>query len=237
MQHAANGFAHRRVCAVAAHHIVGSHRAGAAPVHADGVFEGDGHRVVLRGGVDRQAHNFPAVIGRQARGRVLHHLQKQLMQTRLVDQDVRHLRAVICHVLHPPNAVNVVGVLGVWHPEGGLVHPIGFALDLVGKPKSLEHLHGAGVDAIGLALDDVAGHALDDHGLDLRELRQLRGQAQAGRPCTGDQHIDFFWQGLMQATVAAVGRGGLDVRVTASETIFIKLHHASPNSEISVKPK
>ena len=169
VQLAANGVAHCRVRAIASHHIVGPHRAGRPPVHADRVLQRHRHRVIVGAGVDRQPHHLPAVVGLEPRGGVFHDLEEQLMQARLVDQDVRHLRAVIRHVLHTPDALDVVGVLRVGHPEGGLVDPVGFTLDLVGKAERLEHFHRARVDAVGLALDDVRRHALGDHRRDLGE--------------------------------------------------------------------
>ena len=228
MQFTADGLAHRRVRAVAAHHIVGAHGARGPPVHAAGVLERHRHRVVVGGRVHRQADDLPAVVGLQPRGRVLHHLQEQLVQPRLVDQDVRHFRAVVGHVLHPAHAPDVLRVGGVGHPEVGLVDPVGLALDLVGEAEGLEHFHGARVDAVGLALDDVGGHALDDHRVDVRKLRQLRRQAQAGRPGAGDQHIDLLGQRLIGAAVTTVRCGLFDVGVSAAEAIFVELHGLSP---------
>ena len=227
-QFAANRLAHRRMRAVAAHHVVGPHGARGPPVHAAGVFQSHRDGVVVGGRVNREAHYFPAVVGLKPRRRIAHDFQEQLVQSRLVDQDVRHLRAVVGHVLHPAHALDVLWLLGVRHPEGGLVDPVGFALDLVGKAEGLEHFHGARVDAVGLALDDVAGHSLNNHGLDLGELRQLRRQAQTGRAGAGNQHVNFFRQGLVQPAVAPVRRCLLDVGVTATEAILVKLHHSSP---------
>ncbi|EWS62961.1 hypothetical protein Y695_03808 [Hydrogenophaga sp. T4] len=181
--------------------------------------------------VHRQTHDLPAVVGLQARGRVLHHFEEQLVQPRLVDQDVRHFRAVVGHVLHPADALDVLRVDGVGHPEVGLVHPVGLALDLVGETEGLEHFHGARVDAVGLALDDVGGHALDDHGLDIRELRELGGEAKARRAGAGDQHVDLFREGFVDAAVAAAWCGLLDVGTTTAEAIFVELHCLSPGFE------
>ena len=150
------------------------------------------------------------------------------MQTRLVDQDMRHFRAVVSHVLHTAHAFDVLRVCRVGHPKRGLVDPIGFALDLVGKPKCLKHFHCAGVDSVCLALDDVAGHALGDHHFYLWELRQLRSQAKACRACTRNQHIYFFWQGLVDAAVASVGCGWFDVWTATTKSVFVKLHVLSP---------
>ena len=124
----------------------------------------------------------------------------------------------------------MVWVLWVGHPKRGLVDPVGFALDLVGKTKSLEHFHRAGVDAVGLALDDVVGHALGDQGVDLWKLRQLGSQTQARRACTRNQDINFFWQRLVCIAVASVGCRFFDVGAATSKSIFIKLHHLSPKN-------
>ena len=162
------------------------------------------------------------------------------MQARLIDQDVRHFRAVIGHILHPPHPFDVLWFLRVWHPKCCLIDPVSFALDLVGKTKRLKHLHRAGVDAIGFALDDVAGHALDDHRLNLRKLRQLRRQTQTRWACPSNQHIYFFWQRLVDASVAAIGRCFLNVRVAATESVFIKLHaclQKFKHTKTSAQPK
>ena len=92
------------------------------------------------------------------------------MKPRLVNQDMRHFRTVVGYILHSSNTFNVFWLLRVWHPKSSLIHPISFALDLIGKPKGLEHFHTARVDAIRFALDDVALHALDDHCANFRKL-------------------------------------------------------------------
>ena len=154
------------------------------------------------------------------------------MQTRLVDQDVGHLRTVVGHVLHAANALDVIWILWIGHPKSSLIDPIRFPFDLVGKTKSLEHFHGARVDAIGLALDDVGRHALHNHGLNVGELGQLGGQTQACRASARNQNIDFFGQGLIDTPISAVGGCLLDIGAAASETIFVKLHHCSPQLPI-----
>ena len=231
MQLPTDGLAHSGMRAITPHHVIGTHGTRGAPVHAGGILQGHRDRMILGGRVDRQTDDFPAVIRLQSRGGVLHDFQKQLMQARLVDQDVGHFRAVIGHVLHPSNPLDVLGVLGIRHPEGGLIDPVSFALDLVGKAKGLEHFHGARVDAVGFALDDVGGHALDDHRLDFGKLRQLRGQTQTRRPGASNQHIHFLGQGFIDAAVASVRRGFLDIGIATSESIFIELHHTSPKVE------
>ena len=79
-----------------------------------------------------------------------------------------------------------------------------------------------------LPLMMLVGHALDDHGLDLRELRQLRGQTETGRAGAGDQDIHFLWQRLIDASASPVGRGLLDIGVATAKAIFVELHCLSP---------
>ena len=108
------------------------------------------------------------------------------MQPCLIYQDMRHFRTVVGYILHSTNTFNVFWLVRVWHPKRRLIDPVGFALYLVGKTKGLEHFHTARVNAIRFAFDDVAGHALDDHRVDLWKLRQLRSQTQACRACSGN---------------------------------------------------
>ena len=100
------------------------------------------------------------------------------MQSCLVNQDMWHFRTVIRHILHTAYTFNVFGVLRIWHPKRSLIDPVGFPLDLVGKTKGLEHFHTARVNAVRFTLDDVAGHAFDDHRGDVWKMRQLRSQTQ-----------------------------------------------------------
>ena len=115
------------------------------------------------------------------------------MEPCLVNQDMRHFRTVVGYILHSTNTFNVFWLVRVWHPKRRLIDPIGFALDFIGETKGLEHFHTARVDAIRFALDDVAGHALDDHRIDLWKLRQLRSKTQTCWACSSYQYIYFFW--------------------------------------------
>jgi hypothetical protein len=101
-------------------------------------------------------------------------------------------------------------------------------LTLSAKPKAWNISMVRVLMPSALPLMMLRGHALDDHRLDLGELRQLRGQAQAGRPGAGDQHIHLLGQRLVDAPVAPVGRGFLHVRVAAAEAILVELHLRSP---------
>ncbi len=169
-----------RARAVATDDVVGPHLGRLAPVHA-GIFQRHGHRVVVRLRVDHQVLHRPVVVGREPGGRVLHDVEEQLVHPGLVDQHMRHLGAVVGHVLHPVDPPDMGGVRRVGRPERRLVHPVALALDLVGETEGLEHLHRAGVDAVRFALFNVARIALDDHRVDLGELRELSREAQTGR--------------------------------------------------------
>mgnify|MGYP002261194059 CR=1 FL=1 len=135
--------------------------------------------------------------------------------------------AIVGDILHPIRAPNARRVLRIGRPERRLVDPIALALDLFGETEGLEHLHRASVDAVGLALGDVTRVALDNHRLDLGELRQLRRKAQPCRACAGDQHVDLFGQRRMRAVFSAARRRILEVRVTPSKTVHIELHRRS----------
>ncbi|MEY5027697.1 MAG: hypothetical protein RLZ63_12 [Pseudomonadota bacterium] len=44
----------------------------------------------------------------------------------------------------------------------------------------------------------------------------------------GNQYVDFFGQRLVDAPVAAIRCGRLDVRIAAAKTVFVELHIVSP---------
>ena len=81
-------------------------------------------------------------------------------------------------------------------PERRLVDPIGLLQHALAEAKSLEHLHGAAGDAVGLAEQQRAGLLLDDAGLDVGKGRQLRRQRQTGRAAADDQDVDLVGQSV-----------------------------------------
>ncbi len=62
----------------------------------------------------------------------------------------------------------------------------------------------------------------------LGKLRQLSCQTQTRWASARNQHIHFFRQWLIGATVAAVRGGLFDVGVATAKTVFVKLHVLSP---------
>lgn len=95
------------------------------------------------------------------------------MDPRLAQDDVRHLREVVLHIL---NAVGPRDALArrSWPPEDGFVNPIGFSGHFFRKPERLEHFHGAAGDPVRLTDLQRSGFTLDDAGSDVRKCRHLR---------------------------------------------------------------
>ena len=149
------------------------------------------------------------------------------MHTRLVQNDMRHVRQAIFNVLHAAAAHNMAAVATtavVGFPEGGLVDPIGFLQHTLGKTEGLEHLHRAAGDAIGLAQLQGAGFLLHDHRPDGREGGQLRRQRQAGRAATHNQHVGFKRQGVRRSPFDG-GYGRIQKPgVPGSKSVEMKLH-------------
>ena len=91
VQLAADGFADGGVGTVAADHVVGPHRARGPPVHAAGVLECHGHRVVVGGFIDGSAPDLPAVVGRPPRGRIRQPIKERHRPPPAVDASIRFL--------------------------------------------------------------------------------------------------------------------------------------------------
>jgi hypothetical protein len=75
------------------------------------------------------------------------------MHPRLVEDDMRELGEPLLSIVDPaaPNDVLVLPVVRL--PERRLVDPVGFFQDPLAEAVSVEHLHGAAGDAIGLAAE------------------------------------------------------------------------------------
>ena len=179
--------------------------------------------VVGLGGLERD--ELVAVVDLQAARGVPCVLQKEVPQPGLVDDDVRKFRKPVADVLHAPEALDAGGVLRIGPPEVGLVDPVGFCRHSLGQTESLERLDGLAVHTVRPADLQRAGCFLHHAGHDARELGQLSGEEQSGRPGTDDEDVDLARQiGLI---VASALRRGSDPRVTLSITVQEVLHCAS----------
>ena len=116
------------------------------------------------------------------------------MNTRLVDQDMRHLAHPVFDILYASGAMNAVRIVGLGRPERRLVDPNRFPLNLLRKSKCLEHLHRAHADAIRLTFLHRSKLGFDNHGANLWHRGQLRRKAQTCRTAPRDQYIHFTRQ-------------------------------------------
>ena len=112
-------------------------------------------------------------------------------------------------------------------PEGKLVDPISLLHDPIGKAESLEHLHCAASDAVGLADYESAGFLLDDADGDIGERSELRGEGQTGGTATDDKDVDLRWKFVRGAGRLMLGVGFGDMRIARSEPVKVELHGAS----------
>src|SRR5699024_1946810 len=119
-------------------------------------------------------------------------------------------------------AHDVLGVLGIRAPEGHFGDFVSFGGDALGEAKGLEGFHAAGLDAIGLADFQTAVTALDDAGVDVRELGKLGRGEHARRSGTDDQYVDFLGEFLR--AVNADSGGWFNTRVTGNVTVVVELH-------------
>jgi len=125
-------------------------------------------------------------------------------------------------IVDAPGPRDPARVGGVRPPERDLVDRVPLVDQLVGQAERLEHLHAAARDAVGLADLQRAVLAVDDHGPDVGEVGQLRGQHQTGRTGADDQDVGL----LRQASRALRDRRVrvLDERVAGLVAVEIELH-------------
>jgi hypothetical protein len=141
---------------------------------------------------------------------------------RLVDDDVRELRQTLLDVLDAPGADDPVRVVGVGSPEGRLVDPVRLAQQAVGEAERLEHLHRPARDAVRLTDLERPVPAIDDHGRQIREARELRGEDEAGGAAADDEHVGFLREA---GGPFGDGRMGiLDERVAGVVAVEMELH-------------
>ena len=128
-------------------------------------------------------------------------------------------------------------IVRVGPPERDLVDPVGLADQLIGEPERLEHLDRAAGDAVGLADLQRTVLAVDDHGPDVGERRELRGEHEPGRPGPDDQDVDLA--GEARSPLRHRRMRGLDARVSGSISVQMELHCASragPDEELLERP-
>ena len=107
-------------------------------------------------------------------------------------------------------------------PEPGLVDPVRLAHHRLGETEGLERLDGAAVHAVGPADLQRAVAPLHDAGDDLRELRQLGREQQAGRAGADDEDVDLVWE--LGGACERLSRGGPEVGISGSVSVSVELH-------------
>ena len=147
---------------------------------------------------------------------------------RLVDDHVRELGQAVLHVLHPPGAHDARSVVRVGSPEHRLVDPVRLSDELLAEPERLEHLHRAAGDPVGLADLERTGLRSTMRVVIVRELGELRGEHQSGRPASDDQDVDLVRQGRRPCCRSRIGRP--DARVAGPESVHVELHPQAPTA-------
>jgi hypothetical protein len=209
---------HRAARAVAADDVPGAHRdLGCGIGAAQG--DGDGAVALLP---DRDVHHLEVVVGLEPARRAAHRAEEVVVNARLVEDHVRELGQAVLDVLHAAGARDARPIAGVGSPEHRLVYPIRLGDERVAEPQRREHLHRAAGDAVGLAELERARPALDDARRDRRELGELRGEHEPGRPAADDQHVDLVRQGARPCRGCRIG--GPHTRVADSESVPVELH-------------
>ena len=119
---------------------------------------------------------------------------------------MRKLGQAVLDILNPAAAGDRVRSRRVRFPESGLVDPVSFLFQSLGKAECLEHFHCPAGDTIRLAKLQGAGFLLHDTGSDVRECRKLSGKRKAGGTATDNEDIgtgiatvssdnEFEWNG------------------------------------------
>ena len=174
---------------------------------------------------DREVQQSAGIVRLQPRRSVAHHVQKEIMHPRLVQDDVRELGQAVFDVLHPAATDDICAFSDVRLPERRLVNPIGFFHHPLAETERLEHLHRAAGNAVGLAKQQRTGFLLDDPGLDVGKRRKLCGQRKPRRSAADDQDIDFVGESVRRLSPPL---GGLrQFRIAGLEPVEMELHGLS----------
>ncbi len=144
----------------------------------------------------------------------------------MIHDQVRELRQAALGVLDAAGAHYLRSVFGRRTPEHGLIDPVGFADELRAQAESVEHLHRAARDAVGLTDLQRGGVTLDESRADAEEGRKLRGQQHTGGTAAYDQDVDGF--GKARRPFLGIWCGGEDVRITGRVAVEIELHCRPP---------
>lgn len=106
---------------------------------------------MLAFGFDLESDEVESVVRYEPRGRHAHVVEQVLLQSCLVDDEVRKLRQAILGVLDAPGTFDACAVMLRWAPEHGLIDPIRFTHEPLAQTERLEHFDRAAGDAVGLS--------------------------------------------------------------------------------------
>jgi hypothetical protein len=192
---ASNQGTHDAACAITANHIAGRHRLSLSLMGGVEAFERDGHhscRTIRSARRRLNVSDPPRVVRLEFTRRSAHDIEIEIMDARLIQNDMWKLRQPVFHVLDTRVAHDVLGLPIMRRPKRRLVDPAGLFQHALAEPKGMEHFHRAAGDAVSLAEQHAVRFLFDDAGLDVGKRGQLRRKRQPCWPAADDQHIDLL---------------------------------------------
>src|SRR5699024_7135467 len=216
---AADGLTHCGVCTIATDNVLGVNDA----LVAIGVLDRDGNWVFTLV-FYFEANERPTEVRSNARRALLGKASEVIQNACLVNNQVWEFRNAEFIIQRAGAANDVVWVFWILVPERHLDDLIGFIGDLGREAKSLERLHGTGLDSVCLAQFQTVWAALNDAGVDIREHRQLCSGNHARWTRAYNEHIHLVWK--LCFSVYAVALSGQYAWIFRYIAIVVKLHVA-----------
>ena len=157
----------------------------------------------------------------------MHGIEVEIVDARLIEDDMWELGESVLDVLNAVAADQGPATRLVGFPKVKLANPAGLLHDAIGKTKSLEHLHRAAGDAVGLTDLKSARFLLDDAGCDIGEGSKLGGESQTGGTAADDLDVDLLGKSVRGAGPLVAEVGFEDMRISGPEPVEVELHRAS----------
>ena len=88
-----------------------------------GAFQMHSYGIIQRFVIHAEVCYFQIIIGPQPCRRAMHHIQKHIVNTRLIDQNMGHFAQPVFNILNANHADNVVRFNPIWRPKGCFVDP------------------------------------------------------------------------------------------------------------------
>jgi hypothetical protein len=180
---------------------------------------------MFAGGADLDALHVTVVVRHQPGRRLAHHLEQVIVDTRLVDDHVRHLGQAILGILDPAAAGDPRPVIRIGFPEHRLVDPIRFPQQAIGEAERLEHLDRPAGDAVGLAELERPRLPLDDPRPDFRKCSELGGEDEPRGTAADDEDVDLAGDAFR--CLHRIRRCRQHPRIAEAVSIEIELHQPS----------